>query len=82
MTVLLAAGTAGTILKVAYSAVIASVLISVAFALAVLGFARSADMRRVDRHVAASVYTTLAVCALVLCAAAAVYGVILVGQKS
>jgi hypothetical protein len=73
---------AGEILKVAYSSVLATVAVSVVFALAVVGLSRSGELRRAGRQAAAGAYTAMAVCSFALCAGAAVYGLILVGQKS
>jgi hypothetical protein len=70
------------ILKVAYSSVLATVGLSVVFALAVAGFGRRNEMRRAGRDTAANAYSAISICCLVLCAAAVIYGVILVGQKS
>jgi hypothetical protein len=72
---------AGEILKVAYWSVLATVGVSVLFAFAVLGLSRGGELRRGGRQAAAGVYTAAAVCSFALCAAAAVYGLILVGQK-
>lgn len=76
------ASAGATILKVAYSSVLASVAVSVVFALAVLGLSRASEMRRVNRQAAAGAYTLMAVCSLGICAAAVIWGLILVGQKS
>jgi hypothetical protein len=73
---------AAQILKVAYTSVFATVGVSVVFAFAVLGLSRGGEMRRAGRQGAAGAYRAVAVCAFTLCAAAASYAVILVGQKS
>jgi hypothetical protein len=73
---------AGEILKVAYSSVLATVGVSVVFAVAVLGLSRGGELRRAGRQGAAGAYTAIAVCSFALCAGVAIYGVILVGQKS
>jgi hypothetical protein len=70
------------ILKVAYSSVLATVGLSVAFAFAVAGFGRRNTMLRAGRATAANAYGTVAICCLTLCVAAVIYGVVLVGQKS
>lgn len=82
MSLLIASGTAGEILRVAYTAMIASVAVSAVFAVGVLGIARASEARRVGRRIAASAYTVFAVGAGLLCAAAFVYAVVLVGRKS
>jgi hypothetical protein len=68
--------------RVAYSSVLVTVGLCVAFALAVAGFGRVSEMQRAGRATAANAYRAVSVCCLVLCAAAVVYGLILVGQKS
>jgi hypothetical protein len=75
------ASAAGEILKVAYTSVLATVGVCVVFALAVYGLSRGGELRRAGRQLTASAYTAVAVGAFTLCAAVAVYGVILVGQK-
>jgi len=72
---------AGEILKVAYSSVLVTVGVSVVFALAVLGLNRGGELRRTGRQAAAGVYTAVAIGSFAICGAAAIYGVILVGQK-
>jgi hypothetical protein len=68
--------------RVAYSSVLVTVGLCVAFALAVAGFGRGSEMQRAGRATAANAYRAVSFCCLVLCAAAVVYGLILVGQKS
>lgn len=75
------ASAAGEILKVAYWSVLATVGVCVIFALAVLGLNRSGELRRAGRQEAAAVYTAMAICSFAICGGAAVYGLILVGQK-
>jgi hypothetical protein len=70
------------ILKVAYSSVLATVGVSVAFALAVAGFGRGGEMRRSGRVGPANVYRAVAIFCLTLCVAAVIYGLILIGTKS
>ncbi|HTW13350.1 MAG TPA: hypothetical protein VME01_11435 [Solirubrobacteraceae bacterium] len=79
---LLIASTGATIARVVYSSVLASVTVSVVFALAVLGFSRATEMRRAGRQAAAGAYTLMATCSLGVCAVAVIYGLILVGRKS
>ena len=69
------------IVKVAYSSILATVGLSVLFALAVASFARASDMRRAGEADPPAPTGWLPF-RLVLCLAALVYGVILVGQKS
>jgi hypothetical protein len=73
---------ASAIVKVVYSSILATVGVSVVFALAVAGFGRSSEMRRSGREAGAAAYRALAICCLALCGAAVIYGVILVGQKN
>jgi hypothetical protein len=70
------------ILKVAYVSVLVTVGLSVAFALAVAGVGRRNEMQRAGRQTAANAYRAISIFCLALCAAAVVYGLILVGQKS
>jgi hypothetical protein len=80
MTVLVTAGAALT--NVVLSSLTAGVGVTTVFALAVLGAARYSDARRADRNGAAAIYGLLALLALAACAAAVVYGVVLIGRKS
>jgi cytochrome bd-type quinol oxidase subunit 2 len=70
------------IVRVVYSSLLATVVFSVVFALAVAGFGRESEMRRAGRVGHANAYRWIALSCLALCGAAVVYGVILVGQKS
>jgi hypothetical protein len=79
---LAAAAQLAQIVKIAYSSVLATAVVSVAFALAVTGFGRGSELGRAGRTAAASAYRTVAICCLLICGAAVVYGVILVGQKN
>lgn len=79
---LLASSTVGEIVRVVWSSMLASVLISVLFTGAVTGLIRAGELRRSNRGGAAAVYTAAALMALAVCLAAVVYGLILVGQKS
>jgi hypothetical protein len=72
----------GDIFRVAYSSLLVTVGLSVAFALAVAGFGRGSERRRAGRAGSAIAYEVVAACCLALCVAAVIYGVILVGQKS
>ena len=47
-----------------------------------VGLIRAGELRRESRGSAAAAYTAAATIALLICLAAVVYGVILVGQKS
>ena len=78
----IAAGTAAQILRVAWSSVLASVVVACMFSAAVVGLIRAGELRRTSRGPAAAVYTASALFALAVCVAAVVYGLILVGQKS
>jgi hypothetical protein len=77
-----ATGTAGDLLRVVWSSILASVVVSVLFAGAVVGLIRAGELRRGSRGATASAYTAAAVVALAFCVAAVVYGIILVSQKS
>ena len=79
---LLATGAAGDLLRVVWSSILASVAVSVLFSGAVVGLIRASELRRTNRGPAAAVFTAAALVALVLCLAAVVYGIILVGRKS
>jgi hypothetical protein len=79
---LLAAGTAGDLLRVVWSSVLATVAVSILFSGAVVGLIRASELRRTHRRPAAAVYTAAALAALIVCLAAVVYGIILVGRKS
>lgn len=79
---LLASGTAADLLRVVWSSIAASVVVSVLFSGAVVGLIRSSELRRTRRGGAATAYAAAAIVALALCLAAVVYGVILVSQKS
>ncbi|HWD68903.1 MAG TPA: hypothetical protein VG293_01840 [Solirubrobacteraceae bacterium] len=77
-----AAGTAADLLRVVWSSIVASVVVSVAFSGAVVGLIRAGELRRTSRAGMAAAYTAGAIVALALCLVAVVYGVILVSQKS
>jgi hypothetical protein len=47
-----------------------------------VGLIRAGELRRESRGGAAAAYTVVATCALLVCAAGVVYGLILVGQKN
>ena len=77
------AADSGTALwQMLYSSVIASVGVSVVFALAVLGLIRTSEMRRAERSNAAAAYGVLAAVALLAALACVVYGLVLMAQKS
>jgi hypothetical protein len=78
---LLAASTVGSIVRVAWSSLLASVLVAVLFAAAVTGLIIGGELRRSNRA-AAVACTAAALVALAICLAAVAYGVIMVGQKS
>jgi hypothetical protein len=71
------------IVRVIYSSILASVVVSCVFSFAVVGLIRASELRRANRGgVASAAYTVAALCGLAVCVAAVVYGLILVGQKS
>lgn len=70
------------LLKMAYSAIAASVSVAIVFALGVLGAVRSGDARREHRTKAAALYTVLALVGLACSAAIVVYAMTLVVHKS
>jgi hypothetical protein len=78
----LAASTASDIVRVVWSSVVASVVVSILFSGAVVGLIRASELRRDNHGSAAAAYTVAALVALLICLAAVVYGLILVGQKS
>jgi hypothetical protein len=78
----LGAGTAADILRVAWTSILATVLVSVMFSGAVVGLIRASELRRASRGSVAAAYTAAALVALVVCLGAVVYGIILVAQKS
>jgi hypothetical protein len=67
--------------KMAYSSVLAGVGVAVVFSIAILGVARSGEMRRERRTAAAVAYTALAATGLLLAAAIVIYGLTLVAHK-
>jgi hypothetical protein len=69
------------LLKMVYSSLAAGVGVAVVFSIAVFGVIRSGDMRRVNRVGAAAGFATLAGVALLACAAAVVYGLIVAAHK-
>lgn len=71
----------GALLKMLYSSLIAGVSVTVVFSLAILGATRSGEMRRAHRTGAATLYAVLGAFGLLLAAAIAVYGVVLVAHK-
>jgi hypothetical protein len=73
---------ASALIKMAYSALLASVGAAAVFSLVILGVVRWGDMRRANRGGAAAAYATLAACALVASLAIVVYGLVLVAHKS
>lgn len=79
---ILASGTFSDLLRVVWSSILATLVVSILFSGAVVGLIRAGELRRESRESAATAYTAAALVALVICIAAVVYGVILVGQKS
>ena len=72
----------GALLKMVYASLAAGVGVAVVFSIAILGATRSSDMRRSGRGGAATAYAALAAVGVVVTAAIAVYGLILVAHKS
>lgn len=70
------------LVKMAYSSVLAGVGVAVVFSVAILGAARSSEMRREHRTAAAAAYTAVAAAGLLLAAGMVLYGLILVAHKS
>jgi uncharacterized membrane protein len=68
--------------KMAYSSVLAGVGVAVVFSIAILGLARSSEMRRDHRTAAGVAYTALAAAGLLLAAAIVIYGLTLVAHKT
>lgn len=77
-----ASATIGDLVRVVWSSIAASLVVSVLFSCAVLGMIRASELRRQSRDSAAAVYTAAALLALGVCLAAVAYGIILVGHKS
>jgi hypothetical protein len=73
---------ASDIVEVAWVSLVAGVLVCFAYALVVLGTARSADARRNGHGAAALAFGALAAVALAVCAAAVVFGVHIMVSKS
>lgn len=78
----LAAIASNALLKMLYSSLIAGIGVSLVFAIAVLAAIRSGERRRDHRAGAAIGLGVVAAGALLICAAAVVYGVFLVAHKS
>lgn len=70
------------LVKMMYSSVAAGVAVTVVFSIAILGLARSSEMRREHRAGAAAAYTAVAAVGVLLAAAIVVYGLILVAHKT
>jgi hypothetical protein len=79
---MLLASTASDLIRVVWSSILASVVVSIMFSGAVVGLIRASELRRESRGSAAAAYTAAATVALLICLAAVVYGLLLVGQKS
>ena len=78
---LFAAGTLGNIVRVVWSSIVASLIVSVLFSSAVVGLIRASELRRAGRASIAAAYGAAALMALLICLAAVVYGIILVGHR-
>ena len=70
------------LLKMVYSALLASVFVAVVFSTALLGAIRASDSRRAGRGVAATAYAALAVVGVLLASGVIVYGLVLIARKS
>ncbi|HET7049939.1 MAG TPA: hypothetical protein VFI54_16875 [Solirubrobacteraceae bacterium] len=70
------------LIKMVYSSVLAGVGVAVVFSVAIVGAARSSDLRREHRTAAAAAYTALAAGGLLLAVGMVIYGLILVAHKS
>lgn len=81
MTVL-ASSTFSDIVRVVWSSILATLIVSVLFSGAVVGLIRAGELRRASRSSTAAIYSAAALVALMVCLGAAAYGIILVGQKS
>lgn len=77
----LASSAAANLLRVVWTSILASVVVSALFSGAVVGLIRAGELRRSDRASAAAAYTAAALVALLVCLAAVAYGIVLVGQK-
>ena len=73
---------AGDIVEVVWVSLVAGVLVCFAYALVVLGTARSAEARRSGKGAAAVAFGALAAIALAACAGAVVFGVQTMLSKS
>jgi hypothetical protein len=73
---------AGDIVEVVWVSLLAGVLVCVAYALVVLGTARSAEARRNGNGTAALAFGAFAAIALAACVAAVVFGVHVMVSKS
>jgi hypothetical protein len=69
------------LLEVVVASFVAGIGAPSAFAIAILGAARFADFRSDGRSVAAGLFAALTVAALAFCAAAVVFGIVLVASK-
>lgn len=67
--------------KVVWSSLAASLVITTAFSLAILGLIRVGDMRAAGRAMCARAYATLALVSLLVFGGSVAYGVVLVTQK-
>ena len=79
---LFASGTASDLLRVVWTSLVSSVVVSVLFSGGVVGLIRAGELRRGNRDRASTAYAIAATIALAVCLSAVIYGVILVSQKS
>jgi hypothetical protein len=70
------------LIRMAYSSILAGVGVAVVFSVAVLGAARSSEMRREHRALATAAYTAVAAVGFLVAAAVVIYGLTLVAHKT
>ena len=78
---ILLATSAGALLRMVYSSLLASIAVAVVFSLVIYGAVRSAELRRSDRGPRATALATVSVCGFIVFAAIIAYGLYLVGHK-
>jgi hypothetical protein len=71
----------GKLFELIWAAALASVAVSVSFAVVIVGATRASDSRRDRRRVRATGYATLAIVAAVLFAASVAYGIEIIVAK-
>lgn len=68
--------------KTAWASVVAGVGVTFAFSVAIYGAGRTAEFRRDERWLGASLSAALTVVGLAVCVAAIVYGIVIMTEKS